>query len=54
MKLEFNDLLKKKAYEKPIHEAIAIDPFLYNGDEISFLSPVKVEGKASIHGDIIE
>ncbi len=54
MILEIKDLSKRKNFTKHIDEVFNSESFLYNGEEISFLSPIKAKGKVSIREDLIE
>ncbi len=54
MKIEFNDLIKRKNFTKDLEGTITMESFLYEGDEIIFKSPVKAKGEASVLEDILE
>ncbi|SHI69163.1 uncharacterized protein SAMN05444401_1365 [Clostridium amylolyticum] len=54
MKIEFNDLFKRKNFTKDLEGTFTMESFLYEGDEIVFKSPVKAKGKASVLEDIIQ
>ncbi len=53
MKLEIKDLLKRKNFIKDIDEIFHCDSFLYNSEEIKFLSPIKAKGKVSVRENLV-
>ena len=53
MKLDIKELLKRKNFTKNIDEIFQSDSFLYNSEEIKFLSPIKAKGKVSVKDNLV-
>lgn len=53
MVIELSELLKNKTYKKSIDFSYDKEKLIFDGEEIVFKRPIKVEGLLSVTGDIL-